>query len=184
MAQRNKEKPAAQKPLPEVDQKGKSTPAPTIVGGTVASPGAWPWQARVVSGGLCGGSLIAVDWVLTAAHCATSTASSYTITLGDHDTSVNEGTEQVRSVSQVIRHESYNANTSDNDIALLKLSSVRPRPLPGPMTPPPALPLPAASLRRGWITTVPLRSMWQPCGPCWPPRRWKAPPLPAAVRLP
>ncbi|XP_035683609.1 serine protease 30-like [Branchiostoma floridae] len=46
-----------------------------IVGGQDANEGAWPWQAALFFRRgrhelfLCGGSLIAADWVLTAAHC-------------------------------------------------------------------------------------------------------------------
>ena len=48
-----------------------------IIGGSEAEPGAWPWQVALIQrtqpnayfGQFCGGSLIAPDWVLTAAHC-------------------------------------------------------------------------------------------------------------------
>lgn len=48
-----------------------------IVGGRVAAEGAWPWQVALIDrrapnpreGLICGGSLIAADKVLTAAHC-------------------------------------------------------------------------------------------------------------------
>src|SRR5271169_1699447 len=57
-----------------------STPEATrlarIVGGTVAPASAWPWQTVLYykhpSRGfvaICGGALVATDWMLTAAHC-------------------------------------------------------------------------------------------------------------------
>ena len=47
-------------------------PSVRIVGGTVAAQNSWPWQAmlRTTSGfPFCGGSLIAPQWVASAAHC-------------------------------------------------------------------------------------------------------------------
>jgi trypsin len=44
--------------------------AGAVVGGADASAGDWPWQVRVAAGPyLCGGSLVAPDRVVTAAHC-------------------------------------------------------------------------------------------------------------------
>ncbi|XP_030592367.1 transmembrane protease serine 9-like isoform X2 [Archocentrus centrarchus] len=97
-----------------------------IVGGQAAPPGSWPWQVSLQrSGGhFCGGSLINNQWVLCAAHCFQSiTASSVTVYLGLQNLQGSNPNEVSRSVSQIISHPNYNSVTSDNDIALLKLSS-------------------------------------------------------------
>ncbi|XP_066274542.1 trypsin-like [Branchiostoma lanceolatum] len=95
-----------------------------IVGGSEATPGAFPWQVSLQQNGyhFCGGTLLNSQWVLSAAHCQMS-ASSMTVVAGDHDLSRNEGTEQSRQVQQVIPHPNYNDNTLNNDIMLIKLSS-------------------------------------------------------------
>ncbi len=100
-----------------------------IVGGSPSSPGEFPWQVVVYPDGyLCGGSLIDAEWVLTAGHCVYENGTvmppaDVTVTLGEHNLNQNEGSEQHKSISQVILHPNYNHSTSNNDLALLKLSS-------------------------------------------------------------
>jgi len=55
-----------------------------IVGGSPASAGQFPYIVSVqISGShYCGGSLVNANTVITAAHCATRSASSYTIRAG------------------------------------------------------------------------------------------------------
>ncbi|MCB0223698.1 MAG: trypsin-like serine protease [Anaerolineae bacterium] len=102
---------------------------PAIVGGQPADPHEYPWQALVLFDGyLCGGSLIDAEWVLTAAHCVYNGSTVYDpsvfdISLGEHYLYSSDGTEQAKTVDQVIPHPSYDANTSDYDVALLHLSS-------------------------------------------------------------
>ena len=68
-------------------------PTPRIVGGSLVTPYMYPYVLRAyaasgtdgATSGFCGASLIANDWVLTAAHCLTSrTASGVNIGVHRH----------------------------------------------------------------------------------------------------
>ncbi|MCZ6711843.1 MAG: serine protease, partial [Gammaproteobacteria bacterium] len=101
-------------------------PTARIVGGIDAPPGAWPWASAIAltrsDGSLfqyCGGSLIAADWVLTAAHCEVEAGDK--IILGRTNLTASGG-EQL-DVEFVLTHIDYNDSTNDNDIALVKLQT-------------------------------------------------------------
>ncbi|CAI9557256.1 unnamed protein product, partial [Staurois parvus] len=70
----------------------------------------------------CGGSLIRVDRVLTAAHCVDRSC-LFRVALGDHNLSVNEGTEQIIAVSSITKHTRWNMVCFRFDIAILHLAA-------------------------------------------------------------
>lgn len=100
-----------------------------IVGGVPAASGAWPWQAAIESRWapgsqyefLCGGSVIAERWVLTAAHCLEvgTSAQDLRVRVG---TNYLEAGGQVSSVERIAAHADFVPATFDNDIALLELT--------------------------------------------------------------
>ncbi|XP_064381754.1 chymotrypsin-like elastase family member 3B isoform X2 [Dromaius novaehollandiae] len=106
-------------------------PAARVVNGEDAVPYSWPWQVSLQyehNGSFrhtCGGSLVAPHWVMTAAHCISSSR-TYRVVLGEYDLSVEEGTEQSIPVNSadIFVHPNWNSYcvACGNDVALLKLS--------------------------------------------------------------
>ncbi|NXE95527.1 ACRO protein, partial [Menura novaehollandiae] len=100
-----------------------------VVGGTSAKAGAWPWLVSIQdpsvpgTGHLCGGSLISIQWVLTAAHCFADARNISAMRLLIGATQLTEpGAGAVeRGIKRLLVHEEYGAADQSNDIALLEL---------------------------------------------------------------
>lgn len=99
------------------------TGQPRIVGGTEVESDE-PWMVALQDRGgnhFCGGSLIAPDVVVTAAHCTEGeTRTSMQIELGLHALG-DQG--EVHQIEQIVVHPDYDTLTLDSDIALLLLST-------------------------------------------------------------
>ena len=97
-----------------------NNPSTLIVGGHKAAE-QYPWMASLQRAGQhsCGASLIARQWVLTAAHCVQDASpADFTLRIGSPDHTTG-GT--VAGVSKIVVHPDYAAKNPNGDIALLKL---------------------------------------------------------------
>ncbi|KAM8861014.1 ovochymase-2 [Synchiropus picturatus] len=99
-----------------------------VVGGSEAVRGSHPWlvSLRNRARHFCGGAIVSERWVLTAAHCFTSTLreflDSVTVAAGEHDQRVLDEEEQIFNVKSVWVHERYRHSAPMSyDVALVEL---------------------------------------------------------------
>ncbi|GMI39728.1 hypothetical protein TeGR_g3867, partial [Tetraparma gracilis] len=68
----------------EIETVRQTRATPKVVGGTTASEEDYPWMVslQTLNGHFCGASLIASQWVLTAAHCVDGDPFSFFVEIG------------------------------------------------------------------------------------------------------
>ncbi|XP_037363076.1 polyserase-2 [Talpa occidentalis] len=116
--------------VPEDLDCGQPGPSTRIMGGSDAQPGTWPWQVSLHYRGshICGGSLIAPSWVLSAAHCFVENgtmepSAEWSVLLGLHSRNGPLERVQVRAVAAILVPDNYSDVVLGADLALVRLAS-------------------------------------------------------------
>jgi len=119
--------------------KGEAGPSGNRIIGPQQTPkNEFPWLVKIVQSiegfsiPLCGGTLLNTRVVLSAAHCTFNynqnnqiigeiPTDAMTIYLGEHDTTIPDGEEQVGVIHYIV-HPYYNDDNTDNDFAIIYLA--------------------------------------------------------------
>lgn len=122
---------AGSKPLKRVlEAFDRGQGPPRIVGGrVVANIAEHPWQVALVAariptnvdGQFCGGSIVGTQWIATAAHCVDSGTQASQVQVLSGTASLEKGGQRV-GVGAIAVHPRWNPDTSDFDIAILRVS--------------------------------------------------------------
>lgn len=129
-----------------------------IVGGHDADPTFYPFFSFILTAiqfsdgdvnyAMCGGSLVAADIVLTAAHCfVDGEVLNSTVLVNNTASYIITGYEYVRNVVDIIIHPDFEDETSKNDIALLVLSSPVTKVTPVPLNHDSSIPIDGEDLQ-------------------------------------
>ncbi|CAF0916150.1 unnamed protein product [Brachionus calyciflorus] len=102
-------------------------PQTKIVNGKDANSNAWPWMVAMFfeNSFQCGGSIIAPDLILTAAHCVEDDldVSKYKFIYGTNYINQSQTESNTAFVSKIYMHPDYFGSIIYNDIALIKLKN-------------------------------------------------------------
>ncbi|XP_037383797.1 serine protease 46-like isoform X1 [Talpa occidentalis] len=100
---------------------GQTNLACKMVKGKLEEVGKWPWQVSILFMGayICSGTLIHLQWVLTAAHCLQRSKDPRMYSVNAGIENLSENVTQLQ-LSRIVIHEDF-SNLISQDIALLKL---------------------------------------------------------------
>ncbi|CAF0919612.1 unnamed protein product [Brachionus calyciflorus] len=95
-----------------------------IVNGQVALDNAWPWMVAIIYKNrfICGGSIIAPDWIITAAHCVEDDLDPFNYNFFYGINNLNDSQKETAFASKIYMHPDYFPTVIYNDIALIKLT--------------------------------------------------------------
>ncbi|CAF0764475.1 unnamed protein product [Brachionus calyciflorus] len=100
-----------------------------IINGSKAEPFSWPWIVSIsqvledTNKHVCAGTIISVDYILTAAHCLRErTFKKFLITAGLESLNDQKTKQNTYEIKKFIIHPEYNHSLYKNDIALIVLN--------------------------------------------------------------
>ncbi|XP_020899808.1 chymotrypsin-like elastase family member 1 isoform X1 [Exaiptasia diaphana] len=116
--------------VPAEEHVGPASSSKRIVNGANADAHEWPWQVSLQqdssgSSHFCGGSIIATEWVLTAAHCVEyyrRSPGSFQIVVGAHDKDQKTQHQEIHYAKQIYIHTSWNRRRLRADVAFIRLT--------------------------------------------------------------